>query len=81
MAAALPLLPDQRSVSDELCKPITDHKSIIEIQDAIVLLVSMLEIVFGMQYKHDDNTTATNLINAQLETIMNHVTSTVKQIM
>ena len=61
-------------LSDELCKPITDHKSFIEIQDTTKLLVSMVEMAFGLPYKHEDHTTAINLIDAQLEQIDSQVT-------
>ena len=57
-------------LNTEFCKPITDHKSFVEIQDNIELLVSMVEMAYGLPYKHDNHTTATNLIiNAQLENI------------
>ena len=57
-------------LSDELCKPITDHKSLVEIQDSIKLLISMVEMAPGLvAYKHDDHTTAIQFIDAQLEKI------------
>ena len=63
----------QSQLSDELCKPITDHKSFVEIQDSIELLVSMIEMAYaqpyGLSYNQDDHTTAIMFINAQLEKI------------
>ena len=38
----------QSQLSDELCKPITDHKSFVEIRDSIELLVSMIEMAYGL---------------------------------
>ena len=45
-------------LSDELCKPITDHKSFVEIRDSIELLISMVEMAHGLPYKDEDHTTA-----------------------
>ena len=45
-------------LNDELCKPITDHKSFVEIRDNIELLISMVEMTYGLLYKEDDHTTA-----------------------
>ena len=56
-------------LSDELCKPITKHKSFVEIRDNIELLVSMIELAYGLSYKHDDQTTAITFIDTQLEQI------------
>ena len=39
-------------LADEICKPITDHKSFVEIQDEIELLISMVEMAFCLPYKH-----------------------------
>ena len=55
-------------LSDELCKPITDHKSFVEIH-TIELLISVIEMAYGLLYKHDDHTTSINPIDAQLEKI------------
>ena len=41
----------QLQLSDELCKPITDHKSFVEIRDTSELLVSIVEMAYGLQYK------------------------------
>jgi hypothetical protein len=38
-------------------------------RDTIELLVSMVEMAYGLQYKHDDHTAAINLIDAQFEKI------------
>ncbi len=51
-------------LSEELCKPITDHKSYIEVRDSIELPVSMIEMTYGLQYKYKDHTTAIMFIDA-----------------
>ena len=56
-------------LTGELCKPITDHKSFVENQDSIEILVSMIGMAYGLSYKEDDHTTANMFINAQLEKI------------
>ena len=56
-------------LSGEICKPITDHKSFVEVRDNIELLISMVELAYGLPYKEDDHTTAIQFINAQLEKI------------
>ena len=56
-------------ISDEICKPTADHKPFIEIRDAVELLVSMVEMAYGLPYKHEDHTAAIILIDAQLEKI------------
>jgi hypothetical protein len=56
-------------LSDELCKPITDHKSFIEVRESVELIVSMVEMAYGLSYKSEDHTTALQLIDAQLEKI------------
>ena len=56
-------------LNEELCKPITDHKSFVEVRDNIELLISMVEMAHGLPYKEDDHTTAIQFINAQLEKI------------
>ena len=62
----------QTQLSEELCKPMTDHKSNTEVQDSIELLVSAIEITYGQQYKYEDHTTAILFIDAQLEKINAH---------
>ena len=47
----------------------TDHKSYIKVRDSIQLLVSMVEMTYGLPYKHEDHTTAIMSIDAQLEKI------------
>ncbi len=59
----------QSQVSDELRKPIHDHKSLIEIRDVIELLVSTVEMAYGLPYKYEDHTTTINLVDAQSEKI------------
>ena len=56
-------------LNDEFCKPITDHKSFVEIRDNIELLISMVEMAYGLPYKEDDHTTAIQFIDAPLEKI------------
>ncbi len=51
----------------EIGKPICNHKTFIDLRDAIDLLVSMIEMAYGLPYKHEDTTTAINLVDAQLE--------------
>ena len=59
----------QDQISDILRKSITDHKAFIEVSEAIELLVSMVEMAYGLQYKYEDHITALQLINAQWEKI------------
>ena len=54
---------------EELCKLINDHKSFVETRDNIEILISMVEMAHGLQYKHEDHTTAIKFIDAQLEKI------------
>ena len=56
-------------LNDELCKPITDHKSFVEVRDNIELLSSMVEMAHGLPYKLEDHTTAIKFNDAQLEKI------------
>ena len=44
----------------------TDHKSFAEIRDSIELLISMVEMAYGLPYKHDGHTTAIQFIDARL---------------
>ncbi len=39
----------QAQLSAELCKLMTDHKSYIEVRDSTELLVSMIEMTYGLQ--------------------------------
>jgi hypothetical protein len=64
----------QSQLSYELCKPNTNHKHLIEFRDAIKLLLSIIEMEFGLPYKHDDDTKAINLIDKQLGKIHSQVT-------
>jgi hypothetical protein len=57
----------QLQLSDELSRAIIDHILFFEVRDAIDLLVSMIEMAYGLPYKHDNHTTAINLIDAHLE--------------
>ncbi len=40
----------QTQLSGELCKPKTNHNSYFEIRDSIELLVSMVEMTWGLQW-------------------------------
>jgi hypothetical protein len=57
----------QDQTSDIFQKSITDHKSVNEVREATELLVSMVEMAYGLPYKYDDDTTALQLIQAQLK--------------
>jgi hypothetical protein len=59
-------------LTEELCKPMTDHKSYVEVRDSIELLVSMIEMIYCLQYMYKDHTTAIRFIDAQLEKINAH---------
>ncbi len=59
-------------LSEELCKPTTDHKSYVEVRDSIELLVRMIEMIYSLQYTYKDHTTAIWFIHAQLEKINTH---------
>ncbi len=54
-AATLACEPRNRK---ELCKPIKDRKSYIEVRDSFELLVSMVEMTYSLPYKYEDHTTA-----------------------
>ena len=56
-------------LNEELCKPITDHKTFVDVRDNIELLISMVEMAHGLPYKEEDHTTAIQFIDAQLEKI------------
>ncbi len=43
-----------------------------EVRDSIELLVSMIEMIYRLQYKYEDHTTALRVIDAQLEKINAH---------
>ncbi len=62
----------QAQLSEELCKPMTDHKSYVEVQDSIELLVSMIKMIYDLPYKSEDHMTAIWFIDAQLEKINTH---------
>ncbi len=49
-----------------------DHRSYIEVRDSIELIVSMVKMTQGLQYKYMDHTTAIMYIDAQLEEINPH---------
>ena len=56
-------------LNEELCKPITDHKTFVDVRGNIELLISMVEMAHGLPYKEEDHTTAIQFIDAQLEKI------------
>ena len=62
----------QAQLSEELCILMTGHKSYVEVRDSIELLVSMIEMIYCLQYKYKDHTTAIWFIDAQLERINTH---------
>ena len=59
----------QSQLNDDLCKPITDHKSFVEARDNIELIISMVEMAYGLPYKDEDHMTAIQFIDVQLEKI------------
>ena len=56
----------QAQLSEAPNKSICDHKTLIDIRNAIELLASMIEMANGLPYKHDDNKTTINLLVIQL---------------
>jgi hypothetical protein len=54
-------------LSDEITKPINNNATFIEAHNNIETLVSMVEMAYGLPYKHEDTTVAINLVDAQLE--------------
>jgi hypothetical protein len=54
-------------LSEEISKPIYNNATSIEIRNNIEILVSMVEMAYGLPYKHEDSTVAINIVNAQLE--------------
>ncbi len=48
---------------------LTNSISAIEIRYAIELIINMLEMAYGLPYKHDNHTIAVNFIDAQWERI------------
>jgi hypothetical protein len=59
-------------LSEEICKPMTDHKSYVEVRDSIELIVSMIKMIYCLPYKYEDHTAAIMFIDAQLERINAH---------
>jgi hypothetical protein len=66
-------------LSEELCKLMTYHKSYVEVRDSIELLVSMIKMIYGLQYKYEDHTTAIRFIDAQLEKINTHASFAIEE--
>ena len=56
-------------LNEELCKPITDHKSFVDARDNIEQIISMVEMANCLPYKDEEHTTAIQFIDAQLERI------------
>ncbi len=54
-------------LSDEFTKPIYKNTTFIEAHNNIETLVSMIELAYGLSYKHEDSTVAINLVDAQLK--------------
>ena len=54
-------------LSEEIAKPIYNNTPFIEACNNIETLVSMVEMAYGLPYKHEDPTVSINLVDAQLE--------------
>ncbi len=54
-------------LSNEITKPIYNNTTFIEARNNIETLVSMVEMAYGLPFKHEDSTVAINLVDAQLE--------------
>ncbi len=52
---------------DEITKPMYNNTTFIEAHNNIETLVSMVEMAYGLPYKHEDSTVAINLVDTQLE--------------
>ncbi len=54
-------------LSEEIVKPIDNNITFIEAHNNIETLISMVEMAYGLPYKHEDSNVAINLVDAQLE--------------
>ena len=54
-------------LSEEISKPINNNATFIDTQNNIEILVSMVEMAYGLPYKHEDSTVAITIVDAQLE--------------
>ena len=54
-------------LSEEISKPIYNNSTFIEDRNNIEILTSMVEMAYGLPYKHEDSTVAINIVDAQLE--------------
>ena len=54
-------------LSEEIAKPIYNNATFIEIRNNVEILVSMVEMAYGLPYRHEDSTVAINIVDAQLE--------------
>jgi hypothetical protein len=54
-------------LSDAITKPIYNNATFIEARNNTKTLVSMIEMAYGLTYKHEDSKVAINLVDAQLE--------------
>ena len=54
-------------LAEVISKSIYNTATFIESQNNIETLVSMIELAFGLPYKHEDSTVAINIVDAQLE--------------
>ncbi len=53
--------------SEEIVKSIYNRATFIHARNSIEILVSLVEVVYGLRYKHADSTVAINLVDTQLE--------------
>ena len=54
-------------LSEEISKPIYNNATFIEVQNNIEILVSMVEMGYGLPYKYEDSTVAISIVDTQLE--------------
>ncbi len=52
-------------LSDEKTKPMYNNTTFIEACNNIETLVSLVEMAYGLPYKHEDSTVAVNLVDFQ----------------
>ena len=51
-------------LSEEISKPIYNNSVFIEIRNNIEILVSMVEMAYGLPYRHEDSPVAINIVDA-----------------
>ena len=57
----------QSQLSEEILNPIYNNATFIDARNNIEILVSMVQMAYGLPYKHEDFTVSINLVHAQLE--------------